>query len=168
MENDVEVPKGQEPQARRLKMPKGYEEADGNVDLLLWSNVVEQLEQAQNYWLATSSPSQRPHVTPIWGVWVDEALYFDGIPTARWARNMAANPAIAIHLESGIDVVILEGLTEDIVTDAILGTRIVEVWNTKYGRLLPQPSTDGIFRLRPRAARAWSQFPHDATRWQFA
>ena len=167
MEHDKRAPKEQEPQASRLKMPKHYQQADGKVDLLLWSNVVEQLEQAQNYWLATLSPRQRPHVTPIWGVWVAGALYFDGIPTARWARNLAANPAIAIHLESGIDVVILEGLAEDVVTDASVGKAIIEAWNTKYGRLLPELDTDGIFRLRPRTARAWSQFPHDATRWQF-
>lgn len=167
MENEMKVQKRPEPQASRLKMPKGYQEADGKVDLLRWSDVVERLEQAQNYWLATLSPSPRPHVTPIWGAWVDGALYFDGIPTARWARNLVANPAISIHLESGIDVVILEGLAEDTVTDTILGAKIVEVWKMKYGRLFPEPSTDGIFQLRPSVARAWSQFPHDATRWQF-
>lgn len=111
----------------------------------------------------------QPHVTPLWGVWVDGALWFDGIPTARWARNLAANPAIAIHLESGDDVVILERDAEDVdaVTDADLAARIVEAWEAKYGEALPQPATRGIFRLRPRAARAWSRFPHDATRWRF-
>ena len=154
------------PQASRLKMPQGYEQGEGT--LLAWSQVEERLEKAQNYWLATSNPAQRPHVTPIWGAWVDGALYFDGIPTARWARNLAANPAIAVHLESGDEVVILEGMAEDVeATDAELGTRIVAVWDEKYGRLHPEPATDGIFRLRPQRARAWHNFPHDATRWQF-
>jgi nitroimidazol reductase NimA-like FMN-containing flavoprotein (pyridoxamine 5'-phosphate oxidase superfamily) len=161
--------KWQKPQASRLKLPEGYQQADGQVELLLWSSVAEQLEQAQNYWLATLSPRQQPHVTPVWGVWVEGALYFDGIPTARWARNIAANPAIAVHLESGIQVVILEGLAEDVVTDAAVSEAVIKSWNAKYGRLLPEPDTEGIFRLQPRTARAWSsQFPHDATRWQFA
>jgi hypothetical protein len=108
-------------------------------------------------------------VTPIWGVWVEQALYFTGIPTARWARNMAVNPAIAVHLESGEDVVVLEGVVEDVesITDGDLAASIVEAWDAKYGRLHPDPAADGVFRLRPRSVRAWSRFPDDATRWTF-
>ena len=100
---------------------------------------------------------------------MDGALYFDGIPTARWARNMAANPAVTVHLESGDDVLILEGVGEDVerVDDADLAARIVEAWDAKYGRVHPQPATNGIFRLRPRTAPGWSRFPDDATLWRF-
>lgn len=150
-------------------MPSGYEAAADEEPLLPWSHVEQQLEQAENYWLATTWPDGRPHVTPIWGVWIDTALYFDGIPTARWARNLTAKPAIAVHLESGVDVVILEGVAEDLdhITAPALAGRIVEQWQAKYGRLLPEPRERGMFRLRPRTARAWSRFPHDATRWTF-
>lgn len=155
----------QEPRASRLEMPRGY--AAGDEGLLPWSHVVERLDRALNYWIATTRPDARPHITPVWGAWVDGALYFDGIPTARWARNIAANPAIAVHLESGDDVVILEGVAEDVVTTADVAARIIAVWEAKYGRLLPEPATSGIFRVRPRTARAWTRFPDDATRWQF-
>lgn len=155
----------EEPQARWLTMPRGYQSPAGAGDPLPWSHVVERLEGALNYWLATSRPSGRPHVTPVWGAWVAGALYFDGIPTARWARNLVANPHAAVHLESGTDVVILDGLVEDLVTGAEVAARIIEIWTAKYGRLLPQPNTSGIFRLQPRTARAWSRFPDDATRW---
>lgn len=157
------------PRASRLPMPRGYEAAADDEPLLPWSRVVQRLEQAQNYWLATTWPDGRPHVTPIWGVWVDGGFYFDGIPTARWARNLVATPTIAVHLESGDNVVILEGVAEDLdrITDPALAVRIVEQWQTKYGRLLPQPLAQGMFRLRPRTAQAWSLFPHDATRWTF-
>jgi hypothetical protein len=156
-----------EPPARRLKMPKGYQAASPDARLLSWSHVVEQLEQALNYWIATTRPDGRPHVTPVWGAWMDDAFYFDGIYTARWARNLAANPAISVHLESGADVVIVEGMGEDVVTDADVGARIVEAWAAKYGRLLPDPVGGGMYRVRPRAVRAWSQFPDDATCWRF-
>ena len=156
-----------EPRASRLRMPEGYQQVAEDDPLLPWPEVVARLEYAQNYWLATTGPDGRPHVTPIWGVWVDGALYFDGIPTARWARNMAANPAIAVHLESGSEVVVLDGDAEDIelVTDAGLADRIVVTWERKYGGELPKPAERGIFRLRPRTARAWTRFPNDATRW---
>ncbi|MDP8908435.1 MAG: pyridoxamine 5'-phosphate oxidase family protein [Chloroflexota bacterium] len=151
-------------------MPAGYKAAADETTLLPWAHVVVRLERAENYWLATSRPDGRPHVTPVWGVWVEDALYFDGIPTALWARNMARNPAVTVHLESGVDVVILEGSGEDVMTvaDRALASQIVRQWDAKYGRLTPDPVTDGIFRLRPSTARAWTRFPDDATRWQFS
>jgi hypothetical protein len=135
---------------------------------LPWSHVAERLERAHNYWIATVRPSGRPHVTPVWGVWVEGALYIDGPPVAQWAKNIARNPSISVHLESGEDVVILEGVVEDLVTDAELGARIVTAWDGKYGRFHPQPATSGILRLRPRTARAWSDSTlEDGTRWDF-
>ncbi len=148
-------------------MPRGYQSPAEGEGLLPWRHVVERLGGALNYWLVTTRPDGRPHVTPVWGAWVAGALYFDGIPTARWARNLAANPHAAVHLESGTDVVILDGLVEDLVTGAEVAARIIEIWTAKYGRLLPQPNTSGIFRLQPRMSRAWSRFPDDATRWTF-
>ncbi|MDQ3327445.1 MAG: pyridoxamine 5'-phosphate oxidase family protein [Chloroflexota bacterium] len=158
-----------EPRASRLRLPPGYAEAATQEAIVPWQHAEERIEHARNYWLATTHPEGRPHVAPIWGVWVDGALYFDGIPTARWARNMAANPAVVVHLESGDDVLIIEGVGEDVerVADADLAARIVAAWDAKYGRAHPRPASDGIFRLRPRAARGWSRFPDDATRWRF-
>jgi hypothetical protein len=105
---------------------------------------------------------------PVWGVWLDATLYFDGPPTTRWARNLAANPRLTVHLESGEDVVIVDGLADDLVTDDELAGRIVTAWNVKYGRLAPEPATVGLFRQRPRSARAWSHSSLvDGTRWTF-
>jgi nitroimidazol reductase NimA-like FMN-containing flavoprotein (pyridoxamine 5'-phosphate oxidase superfamily) len=154
----------QEPQGKRLVMPGGYERAEGD-ELLPWTFVEERLLRAENFWLATASPGGRPHVTPVWGAWVEGALYFDGIPTARWARNLAANPQMEAHLESGTKVVILEGTAEDLTTSAETAAKIVEAWTAKYGMLQPEPDTRGILRLRPRRVRAWSRFPNDATYW---
>jgi len=155
-----------DPAGQRLTMPRFYQQAEGD-DLLLWSYVRDRLETAENYWTATTNPDGRPHVTPVWGVFVDGALYVDGIPTSRWSRNLQANPAISIHLESGTDVVIADGFIEDLVTDEATGKRVVDAWNAKYGRLAPHPATDGIIRVQPRSVRAWTRFPHDATVWRF-
>ena len=110
------------------------------------------------------------NVTPAWGVWLDQVLYVDDHPGARWARNLALNPACAVLLENGDEVVILEGVIEgpERVTETALATRLVEAWRVKYGRLLPDPSGRGIFRVRPRSARAWSDASlADGPRWQF-
>ncbi|HLJ66864.1 MAG TPA: pyridoxamine 5'-phosphate oxidase family protein [Chloroflexota bacterium] len=158
-----------EPLASRPQAPPSYAFGRGSAPLLPWSHARRRLETARYYWLATVRPDGRPHVTPVWGVWVDEALYFDGPPTTHWARNLRANPALSVHLDDGNNVVILEGRAEDLTTDAELGDRIVAAWDTKYGRLHPDPSGSGILRLRPRSARAWSdESLVDGTRWQFA
>lgn len=155
------------PQARRLRFPQGYEQPDADVPLLEWAEVSGRIAASENYWIATTRADGSPHVTPIWGAWVDGALYFDGSPRTQWGRNLAANPSIAIHLESGTEVVILEGRAEDLTTGTELADRITATWNTKYGLLAPDPTGSGILRLRPGRVRAWTRFPHDATLWTF-
>jgi hypothetical protein len=126
------------------------------------------LREARYYWLATVRPDGRPHATPLWGAWIGGALYFDGAPITRWGRNVTANPQATVHLERGDDVVILEGIMEDVVTDPETGDRIVEMWHAKYGEFAPQPATDGIFRFRPQSVRAWSTATLETgTRWRF-
>jgi hypothetical protein len=162
------APRQTEPEASWPEAPPSYGFGKNAARMLPWSHAVERLERARYYWLATTRPDGRPHVTPVWGVWVEGALYFDGLPTTRWARNLATNPALSVHLDNGDDVVILEGVVEELSTDPELGSRIVAAWNRKYGRLHPDPTGSGILRLRPRAARAWSnESLEDGTRWSF-
>lgn len=158
-----------EPTASPLSAPSGYAFPKDAQGLLAWAHAGRLLEQARYYWLATTRPDGRPHVTPLWGVWLDGALYFDGHPHTRWARNLATNPAVCVHLESGDDVVILEGLAEDITTDEELGQRIIAAWMAKYGRLHPDPAGSGLFRMRPQVGRGWShESLKDGARWRFA
>jgi hypothetical protein len=154
-----------EPTATRLNMPRLYKSASGT-ELLPWSHVVERLERAINYWIATSSPAGRPHVTPIWAAWLSGTLYFDGIYTSRWAQNLTAHPSISIHLESGTDVVILEGIAEDTVPDVSTAASIVETYAAKYGSPLPE-AAKGMYCLQPRVVRAWTRWPDDATKFTF-
>jgi nitroimidazol reductase NimA-like FMN-containing flavoprotein (pyridoxamine 5'-phosphate oxidase superfamily) len=49
-----------------------------------------------------------PHVIPIWGAWAAGRWYVEGGPT-RWQRNLRENPQLAIHIEIGDEVVIVEG-----------------------------------------------------------
>src|SRR5581483_11367565 len=98
-----------EPRRSRPLMPEGYGVPETEEGLLPWSWAVERLERARNFWFSTTRPDGRPHAMPAWGVWLDGALYFEGSPETRRARNLAANPALVVHLESGDEVVILEG-----------------------------------------------------------
>ena len=80
----------QEPTASPLSAPAGYAFPRDAEGLLAWPHAERLLEGAHYYWLATTRPDGRPHVTPLWGVWLDGAFYFDGHPRTRWARNLAA------------------------------------------------------------------------------
>lgn len=157
------------PEAVPVDAPDIYAFPSDAAAFVTWEHVVERIETSRNYWLATTYPDGRPHVTPLWGVWVDDALWFDGLPTTRWARNMAGNPSICVHLESGDDVVILEGTVDDLETDIETEERLKRAWRGKYGSLEPEAHTQGIFRLRPRRVRAWSVSAlTDGARWHLA
>jgi hypothetical protein len=97
-------------------------------------------------------------------VWVDNTLYFGGGPDTRWSRNLAANPHVSVHLESGDDVVIIEG-TVDRITDPKhpLVEKIDDAYEAKYKMRHGIP----FWVLRPKLAFAWSKFPDNTTRWVF-
>ena len=154
------------PEASRLRLPRGYPTPAADAPVLDWGRARARLEQASTYWLATADSTGRPHVAPLWGVWVEDALYFDGFSSARWARNLASNPAASLHLESGTDVVIVDGQVDDVVPPPAVAVLVVDAWRRKYGRLLPEPAR-GIYRLTPHGARGWTSFPDDVTRWTF-
>ncbi len=61
------------PRADRPHMPGyGLVDAGGGKGLLPWSWAVEFLSKGRNYWVATTRPDGRPHVMPVWGIWMDE------------------------------------------------------------------------------------------------
>jgi hypothetical protein len=132
--------------------------------VLPWSHVQARLAQARNYWVGTVGPQERPHAVPVWGVWLEDTLYFGGGPQTRWSRNLAANPQVAVHLESGDDVVILEGWV-DRITDPhhprLVG--IDDAYEEKYGMRHGPP----VWVLQPRVVLAWTEFPANTTRWRF-
>ena len=157
----------QNPAPSRPHMPEyGLLDAESGSGLFPWSHVSERMAAARNYWVATTQPDGRPHAAPVWGLWLDEAFYFGTALSSRKARNLEANPGIVVHLESGDDVVILEGIAEK-VSDAALLARLDEAYFAKYKFHL-DGNANPIYSLHPRVAYAWLErdFPGSATRWQ--
>ncbi len=74
---------------------------------LEWDWVDEQLAAAGTYWIAARSPAH-PHPRPVWGVWLDDALLLSvGSPVVL--RQLQDDARTTVHLDSGTDVVIVEG-----------------------------------------------------------
>jgi len=160
-----------EPRISRPRFPHGY--VENPQALLPWSHVVQRLTDARNYWLCTVRPNGHPHVIPFWAVWVEDRIYFDGSPETRHARNIAANQYVALHLESGDDVVIIEGISyASSKPSPALGLNLAQAFAQKYAALGYSPEPDqwdngGLFELIPHKALAWTKFTDDPTRFIF-
>lgn len=162
-----------QPETDRPILPKDYGVPDSLDGTLPWSWAEEHLTSALNYWFCTTRPDGRPHAMPAWAVWLDGTLYFDGSPETRRGKNLAQNPAIVIHLESGDEVIVLEGeahLTGQ--PDRALAERLASALTKKYGpKYEPTPDTwdlGGLYAMRPTVAFGWTAFPTTMTRWRFA
>jgi PPOX class probable F420-dependent enzyme len=161
-----------EPTRTRPNMPK-YGIDSGSEGMLSWEWVNEQMEKSRNYWICSTRPDGRPHAAPVWGVWMDGILYFSTSRSSRKGRNLVANPEVVVHLESGDDTVIFEGVVEE-VTDAEkpLRDRLGVVYASKYGGFNPEddPNPENVmYRLRPQVAYSWLEkdFVKSATRWLY-
>jgi general stress protein 26 len=143
--------------------------ADEGAGLLAWEWAAERLEGAHNYWLATATAEGRPHAAPIWGLWLDERFYFSTARASRKGRNLAANPQAVVHLESGDEVVIVEGEVKEVTGRNSLD-RLALAYGEKY--TLEITFTDPgsvVYALAPTRAFAWreSDYPESATRFSF-
>jgi Pyridoxamine 5'-phosphate oxidase len=158
------------PRASRPRLPHDYGVSNDAKGLLPWSHVTDRMTTARHYWIATVSPDGRPHATPVDGIWLDDRLYFGGSPQTRRQRNLANNSAVCVHLESGSDVVILQGDAHPQRPDRALAERLAAASTQKYGySQTPEQYEQGdVHVFRPRVAFAWTHLPKDATRWQFS
>lgn len=148
-------------------MPQGYGIRKGKAGLIPWSHVEERMSGARNYWVCTTTNQGHPHAMPVWGVWIERKFYFSTDRKSRKSRNLMRQPAIAVHLESGDDVVILEGTVSE-VTKAPLVAAVDDAFGAKYGmRLATIPGDVAIYGVAPGTIFAWREkdFPVSATRW---
>lgn len=157
------------PVASRPQIPAEYGVPKNNKGLLPWSHVTDRMAKAMHYWICTVGRENRPHVTPVDGLWLEDKLYFAGSPRTRRNRDLAENPAVSIHLDSSDDVVILHGDTQLHMPDHALAVQLSKASAEKYG-YAPSPEdyeASGVHVFRPRLVFAWKQFPKDVTRWRF-
>ncbi|RMF82876.1 MAG: pyridoxamine 5'-phosphate oxidase [Chloroflexi bacterium] len=164
----------------QLKIPKPQRPIMGNYGiaatdegLMAWTWVRDEMTKSRNYWICTTRPDGRPHAAPVWGVVVDDVIYFGSAKSAVKARNLSHNPQVVVHLESGDDCVIVEGEVFS-VDDMSLLERIAADYGKKYVSFTPSAgdlhSETGVtYGVAPQIVMAWkeSDFPNTATRWVF-
>ncbi|MDQ3778835.1 MAG: pyridoxamine 5'-phosphate oxidase family protein [Actinomycetota bacterium] len=150
------------PRRSRPRFEPGYGIAEAATGMLDWSWAEERLERSRNYWIGTTGADRAPAVAPVWGVWRDGALHFGTNPRSQKGRNLARDPRVVVHLESGDEVVIVHGRVDRVVPDEAT----LDAYEEKYGY---RPGREGLYRVHPRVALAWleSEYPQTATRFDF-
>jgi len=146
------------PRASRPRFP-GYGVPEDEEGMLPWSWAEERLEAAHNYWVSTAGP----HASPVWALWRDGGLVFSCGPRSRKARELARDPHVVVHLESGDEVVIVEGRAEL----AAATDDVIDEYERKYS--FRADAGEGWYRVVPRCAFAWTEggYPRSATRFDF-
>ena len=158
-----------------VSQPRMYGGYVGSAELP-WTWATERLTRARNYWIVTTRSDGRPHSRPVWGIWLDHAFYFSTGSLA--ASNLVTRPMITVHLESGSEVVIIEGVAETL-KDETLIEQVVTLYNQKYNWNMNPHNLPGPFYLvRPQVAFGWhfddlqltpeSSGLATATRWRFS
>ena len=165
------------PQISRPKLPKGY--ADNPASYVDWEWVAEQMTVSKNYWLCSVRPPSsgaqggRPHVVPRWGVYIDNKFWYDGSPETRHAKNIMENPNVSLHLESGDQVVMMEGVSRPAEKPTPeFANQLAEAIGKKYGEDGYTPKPDhwdegGLYVFTPRQCIAWTSFYEDPTKFVF-
>lgn len=156
----------------------GYGVGGDDWSPLPWAWAVERLVPNRNYWVVTSSPAGQPHALPVWGVWDEgtDRFLFSCSPTARKARDIAANPRVAVMVDDTVECVSVEGGARVLEP----GEPVREAWIDRYlAKYLPiEPELtaefvrDGLMvEVAPRRVYAVieraEEFSTRATRWVF-
>jgi general stress protein 26 len=159
-----------------MKIDKRF--SDPGAEPTPWADTARALEQAELYWLTTVRTDGRPHVTPLIGLAVDSTVFFCTGLREQKARNLDANPRVALTTgcnawAAGLDVVV-EGVAVR-VTDGL--QRIADAYEAKYGSDWHFEVGDGVFgsgelaaavfRIEPSKVLAFAKEPHAQTTYRF-
>jgi hypothetical protein len=162
------------PRATAARFPAEYGQTpETTAELMAWDKVAERIAASPNYWVATTSEDGRPHLRPVDGVFVDDALCVGGSPETKWVRNLERRPEVSASLPDDDNAVIIEGRVE-LVTDPDMPVAVAAgpANAAKYPQYFGGEEASPFrpfWCLRPRRIYAWSLtgFPTRATRFDF-
>ena len=154
------------PTASRPRFAGSYGVSSTPDGMLEWDWAAERLKNARNYWLGTTAVGGTPHVRPVWALWIADRLCFSTDAGGAKGRNIARDPRVSVNLDSGDEVVILEGVAEPL--PAELAGSIPEAYQRKYDWEVTVGES-GWYAIRPLRVYAWTEadFPSTATRFEF-
>jgi F420H(2)-dependent biliverdin reductase len=88
------------------------------------------LEREANVWLGTVRPDGRPHLVPIWFVFVNDSFWLATGADSVKVTNIRANPSVVVALEAGNRPVVAEGTAT--IRPRPFPTPVVAAFERKY------------------------------------
>ncbi len=114
-----------------------------------WTWVEGELVRSGVYWVVASGGAH-PHPRPVWGVWGDQRLHLSiGSPVI--ARQLEQVGTVTVHLESGVDVVIVEGTA----AGSTSAPHLYEAYNDKYDWNYTTEEYGPLTTIAPTTVLAW-------------
>lgn len=121
------------------------------------------LEEQRTVRLATASPDGRPHVVPLWFVWVDQVIFLNTTLGNVTVEQFMQNPRVAAVVDDGASYEELRGVVvHGRIERADDDERLPEVkrrWSDKYMGGGPVPydrwRNRVWLRLRPDRIASW-------------
>jgi PPOX class probable F420-dependent enzyme len=158
-----------EPNATRPHMPGyGILPATEGTGLLPWSWAVERLTASHDYWVTTTWADGRPHLTPVWGAWLDDAVWFSCSPTSRKTKNLERDPRCSIATDNPYEPVIVEARAAR-TSDGTAVRAFTDAVNAKYETDYDVDfyGDNALWVARPTSVFALDEadFPGSPTRW---
>lgn len=133
---------------------------------LSWTWAVDHFSKTHNYFLSTTRSDGRPHVMPVWGVWLDRSFYFSTSRRSRKSKNLSLNNHCVVCPEKASQAVILEGTTKEVGEGSLRG-RFVAAYKEKYDWDMSD-TKEPIYEVRPLVIFGIAENAEaNPTRWQF-
>ncbi|MEP6851424.1 MAG: pyridoxamine 5'-phosphate oxidase [bacterium] len=136
---------------------------------LEWAWVNAQLKAAGTYWVVARTAAGHPHPRPVWGVWNQQRLFLS-IGTPAILRALAADPVVTVHLDSGTEVVIVEGRA----SGSVDASEVIASYDRKYEWTYDVAAYGPLTLVIPTAVLAWRaggwagrESFQQTGRWQF-
>jgi PPOX class probable F420-dependent enzyme len=140
-----------------------------------WETAAERLSSAHTYWLATVRGDGRPHVMPVWAVWLDGGLWLSTSRTSAKGRNLAREPRCTLTVDEAGMQLVVDGTSRRVTDDAEI-RRFAEVYSAKYG--WPMTVREGsvhfedgnsgyVYAVQAETVFAFVEEPFTSSRWRF-
>ncbi|MCI0574674.1 MAG: pyridoxamine 5'-phosphate oxidase family protein [Chloroflexi bacterium] len=130
-----------------------------------WRAIEARLGREATIWLATVRADGRPHLAPVWYVWLDGKVYLaTGTETQKFT-NLRANQQVALALPDTTSVIVIEG--EAHAADRNTTNNLAEYFFHKYEWDFRYDDTADwrLIEITPRKILAWGDgYDEEGTR----
>lgn len=130
-----------------------------------WRSLSSRLSREPTIWLATVRPDGRPHLVPVWFVWLDDKIYVATGSETRKFANMRHNQRVALALPDPDQVIIIEG--EAHIPDYRVADELADNFYNKYewDFRYDDSATWRLIEVTPQRILAWGdEYDYEGTR----